>query len=341
MFRFENPEYLYTLALIPSIFLAYLGYFFFQKKTFGKLGNPKLLHQLSGNFSWTSGHFKLIFCLVALAFLVIGWSNPQWSSKKEKATRKAVDIFIAFDISTSMLAQDVAPNRLEKAKKVAQDIIESLKGNRIGLIVFAGNAYLQMPLTTDYAAAALFIRSANPSIAPTQGTAIADAIDLAVRSFEKDDLNNKALIILSDGEDHDADAAEKAKLAAEKGILLSSIGVGTPEGAFIPQESGGGEDYKRDAEGNPILSKLNEPMLANLSTIGGGDYYNILESNGVIVKSLLRKLEGLKKRDLEQRSFVDFESYFQYFLFSSLIFLLLDWLYISKRSHFFKIRFGA
>lgn len=333
MFRFENPDYLYALLLIPFIGAVYLFYTFLQKKNIARLGNPVLLKNLSADFSIIKSHLKLVLSLLALSVLIIAWANPQWSSKREKATRKAIDIFIALDISTSMLARDVAPNRLEKAKKIAQDIVTALKGNRVGLIVFAGNAYLQMPLTTDYAAAELFIRSAAPSSAPTQGTAIAGALDLAIRSFDQENLYNKAVIIISDGENHEPEALEKAKLAAEKGILISTIGVGTAEGAFIPIEAGGGEDYKRDAEGNPVRSKINETMLADLSAAAGGDYFNIQNSRERIIEAMLRKFEGLKKRELEQRSFTDFESYFQYFLFAALLLFSADWL-VSLRKRF-------
>ena len=176
-------------------------------------------------------------------------SNPQWGTKKDKVKAQSADIFIAFDISQSMMAQDISPSRLERAKRFTEKLIRSLKGDRVGLIYFAGDAYLQMPLTNDYAAAELFIKSANPNLAGTQGTAIDEAIDLAVRAYEEDVKHQRALIIISDGEDHDEDAISMAKEGADAGLVIYTIGVGTETGAYIPFMNRGRTEFKKDDEG--------------------------------------------------------------------------------------------
>ena len=224
------------------------------------------------------------------------------------------------------------PSRLERARAFSLDLVQALKGERIGSIVFAGNAYLQMPLTTDYSAAAMFLKSANPNQAPTQGTAISDAIEIAERAFGKEANNHRVLIIISDGEDHDSDALARAKQAHEDGLLIFTIGVGTPEGGFITADFGGVIDYKRDENGQPVRTKLNEQMMRDLATAGEGDYFNIANTNGVI-SVLKNRVDKVEKRELEVRSFSEFESYFQWFLFPALVILILEFMMPYRKSN--------
>jgi len=269
--------------------------------------------------------------MLALTALVIAWANPQYGTKKEKVKRKSVDVFIALDISQSMMAEDIRPSRMDRARRFAQSLVEELKGERMGTIIFAGNAYLQMPLTTDYAAAQMFIKSANPKMAASQGTAISDAIDLAERSFEEENKQHKVLVIISDGENHDEEALELAKKANENGLLIFTVGVGTAEGGFIPTRIAGRPDYKRDNAGNPVRSQLNEDMLQQLADAGSGDYFRLSEGDQ-IEPALRERIDKVEKRELEQRSFNEYESYFQYFLGLGLIFILLEFVISYRKS---------
>ena len=275
-----------------------------RKNAFAKFGNSSLLSQLMPAYSKYKHTAKFVLLLCGLAFLIVGWANPQWGSKKEKVKRKSVDIFIALDISQSMMAEDLPPNRMERARKFSQKLVDKLKGDRLGIILFAGNAYMQMPLTTDYAAAQLFLRSANPSQAPAQGTAISEAIDLAEQSFEEDNKQHKAIIIISDGETHDQDALDRAKTASDNGLLIYSVGVGTAAGGFIPTIIGGRSDYKRDKTGNPVRTSLNEGMLQDLADEGSGFYFNLAGSDVEEVSVALRNsIDQMEKREFEARVF--------------------------------------
>ncbi len=231
-----------------------------------------------------------------------------------------------------MLAQDVPPNRMERAKRFSQGLAQALRGERIGLIIFAGNAYLQVPLTTDYAAVDLFLKSANPNMAPSQGTAIGDAVRLAERSFEEENQHHKALVIITDGENHDEEALERVREARDNGLLTFTVGVGTAEGSFIPIKTGGREDYKRDQTGNPVRSRLNEEMMRELSRAGDGAYFNLASGSAAITAALQERINSIEKREFEQRSFSAYESYFQFFLAPALLLLIIEFLIPYRKS---------
>ena len=294
------------------------------------MGDTPLLEALMPDTSKYRPGVKFGLILLALALLFIGWANPQWGSKKEEVKRKSVDVMIALDISTSMYAEDIPPNRLERAKRFAESLVDALKGERIGLILFAGSAYLQMPVTTDYAAAKLFVRSANPDLAGSQGTVIGEAIGLARRSLADDEGSHKAMIIITDGEDHDGEAINQAAAARDDGIFLFTVGVGTPEGSFIPISIRGREDYKRDQSGQPVRSQLNEEMLDEIARKGDGAYFHIADGDAV-AKALKGRIEQMEKRELEVRSFTDYNSYFQYFIGAGLLLLIIEFLISYRR----------
>jgi Ca-activated chloride channel family protein len=323
MFRFEHPEHLFFIALLPLLAIVFAAMLGFRRKALARFGNAALLSRLMPHASRYKDGIKFALLLVALLLLLVAWANPQWGLHREKAIRKSVDVFVALDVSNSMLAQDIAPNRLERAKSFALKLINGLKGDRIGIIIFAGNAYMQMPLTTDYAAAQLFIRSANPEMVPTQGTAIGAAIELGERSFEKNNRQHKAMVLLSDGETHDEDALAKAKKAREEGVLLFTVGCGTSEGAFIPLAANGYSEYKRDASGEPVRSKVNERMLRDLARAGEGGYFNLLDGDKIL-PTLRSDIGKIEKREFEQRIFDRFESYFQYFLLGGIVLVVLE-----------------
>ncbi|MEZ5057784.1 MAG: VWA domain-containing protein [Saprospiraceae bacterium] len=324
MFRFEYPEHLYFLAAIPIVILViWLGNRI-RKNQMNQFGNPELLESLINGLSRKRKHSKNILFICGMSLLIIGWANPQWGSKKERVKSEGIDLIIALDVSESMLTQDIAPSRLERAKKFTESLIKKFRGNRIGLIVFAGNAYLQVPLTNDYAAATLFVRSANPGLAATQGTAIGSAIELAQNAFDTESQQQKVLIVISDGENHDDKLEEQISQAKSNGILIFTIGVGTPEGDLIPTFVNGRRDYKRDETGNPVKSALNQDMLKNIAETTDGFYVNIVAGEEDILGPLSDRISKIEKRSYEQRSFTSFESYYQYFIFLGMFLLLAD-----------------
>lgn len=330
MFRFEHPSHLYALILILVLIgLLFLAHFL-RKRTIQSLGNEATIQKLMPNFSIQNVLVKHGLLVLGLTFLIVAWANPQWGTKKEKVKRQSADVMIALDISTSMLAEDVPPSRMERAKRFCNDLIEEIKGDRIGLILFAGNAYLQMPMTTDYAAAKVFVNAANPNLASTQGTAIADALDLSIRAFDVDNRSNKALVLITDGENHEAAAEEMAAKARDAGMLLYTIGVGTASGGLIPITVNGRREQKRDYQGQPVTTKLNEPMLRDIAKIGDGFYAN-LQGGPVVLNELKTQIEKMQKKEFEQRSFSEYESYFQHFLFPGLLLILLEFLLTNKR----------
>ena len=326
MFRFEHIEYLYLLiAIIPLAALLWLGWRWYLGQQ-ARIGDLALIEGQAEKISRKKYRWMSILTLLALACGVIAWANPQWGAKREKVKTRSTDIFLALDISTSMYCEDIAPNRMEVAKRFTQKLIDNLRGERIGLILFAGNAYLQMPLTNDYAAAQLFVRSANPNLASTQGTAFEDAIKTAIENFEEGKKYHKSMIIISDGEDHDTEAIARAEAAAENGLAIFTIGVGTSDGSFIPIRTPNGQtDWKRGSDGQPVRTRLNETLMRELASVGNGQYFN-LNNEADVLKSIKERVEQMEKIEYEERSFTEYESYYQLFLFLSLLFLLIEWI---------------
>ncbi len=335
MFRFEEIENLYSFGLIPILIGVFLWMWYARKRAMEKFADVSLLDQLIPQMSRYKHTIKFVLLMLGLSALIIAWANPQWGAKREKVKRKSVDVFIALDISESMLATDISPNRLERAKRFAQDLVEKLKGERIGTIIFAGNAYLQMPLTTDYAAAEMFLQSTNTRMAPTQGTAISEAIQLAEQSFEQDNKQHKAMVIISDGENHDEEALSKAKEVRQNGMLIYTVGVGTTQGSLIPVEIAGFRDYKRDKDGQAVKTAINEQMLADLATAGDGDYFNISDGDKIIT-ALQERIEKIEKREFETRSFTEYESYFQWFIALALLFIIGEFFLSYRKNKYLK-----
>ena len=337
MFRFEQIEILHTLWVIPILVLIYWMYISYRKRQLNELGRIDLLKRLAPGLQSRTKHGRFILLIAALAMLLIAYANPQWGTKKEKTTAQSSDIFLALDISQSMMAEDISPNRLERAKRLTQNIIQTLRGNRLGLIYFAGSAYLQMPLSSDYAAAQLFVSSANTGQASTQGTAIAEAIDLAMRAYEEDKPFQRALIVITDGENHEEAVIQKAQEAKEKGLTIYVIGIGTEEGAFVPFISQGREQFKRDESGSPVKSSLNVELIQDLARAGGGRAYYIGDGNEIFNK-LKREIALLEKQEVEQRAFSDYASYFQYLLAMGILLLLIEFIIPENLSNRIKER---
>jgi len=331
MFRFENSDYLYLLiGLIPIALILFYAEMK-RKKDRDKFIDAPLFEKIIPEYSKKYHWIKNILFLLIFAFLVIALANPQWANKREKVKVQSSDIFIALDVSRSMLSKDISPNRLERSKKLIEKIIDKLKGNRLGLIFFAGDAFLKMPLTSDYSAAKMFVKTADSVLIGNQGTAIEEAIVIAEKGYDDKVKHQRAIIIVSDGEDHDGDAIAKAKEAHDNGLVIFTIGVGTPKGGYIPyKDRFGVEKYKKDEAGNYIKSVINEELLNEIADNGGGRYYSIMQGDDIL-NSIQEQMERIEKREVEQRSFKQYESYFQYFLIFAILLFILQFFVKEKK----------
>jgi len=301
----------------------------------GRYGENSLIRILAPDLSVAKPIVKFILLVTAISAVIMALTDLQSGSKIEKVKRKGIDLMICLDVSNSMLAQDIRPYRLERAKQAISKLIDKLEGDRIGLIVFAGKAYTQLPITTDYAAAKLFVSTVNPGMVPTQGTAIGEAIKLAASGFGETK-HNKAIILITDGEDHEGQVLEQAEAAAKAGIILYAVGMGLPEGAPIPVFEGDVQTgYKKDGDGNTIMTKLDETTLKQIANVGGGMYVRASNSDAGL-GTVFDDLEKIEKSDIESKQFSDFESRFQYFAAIALLLLVLDLFVFERKTGWIK-----
>ncbi len=332
MFRFEHSIFLWALLLIPIFILVYGIMARWRKKAKQAFAEQELMEIIMPTYSKFRHQLKFILFTLAFALLLIGIANPQIGSKLEEVKREGIDLIIAIDVSNSMKAEDLSPNRLERAKRAMLQLLNELKSDRLGLIVFAGEAYTQLPITTDYAAAKLFLNTIDTDIVPTQGTAIGSAIDLAIESFDYEQGGNKALIVVTDGENHEDDAISAAETAFEKGIKVFTIGMGTPNGAPIPTfRRGKKTGFRQDQSGNTIVSSLNEEMLAEIANAGGGISVRATNADagfGII----LDELSGLEKTEYESQIYTDYEDRFQFFIGAAFLLFLLALIIPEQKS---------
>ncbi len=336
MFQLENKYYIYALGLIPVFIIIYFFVIRWRKKALNTYGDIAVIQQLFPDVSKTKRIWKFILFTVAFALIIIGIVNPQVGTKLEEVKRQGADLMICLDVSNSMKAEDLQPNRLEKAKQAISKLIDKLEGDRIGIVVFGGEAYVQLPITTDYSAAKLFLESINTDMIPTQGTAIGAAIDMAMESFGKDEGKNKAIIIITDGENHEDDAIKAAESAASKGITIHTIGMGSADGAPIPVYKGNvRESFKKDKEGNTVVTKLNEQALQEISAAGGGIYVRASNSDAGL-NNVLSAIDKLEKKQFESKMYSDYEDRFQWFIAGALIFLLIDTFLTERKSKFYE-----
>lgn len=324
MFRYEHPELLDLLWIVPVMALLLLLYWRWRTQTLQLLGDPSKVQGLITGYSQRRFWIKSALFLCVLALFLFAFANPQRGAKMQKVTQMSSDIFIALDISQSMWAQDVAPSRLELSKAFIQKLVKTLEGERIGLIFFAGTAFLQMPLSTDYGFILESIQSASPELITDQGTALQPVIELAAASFDPEP-SGRALILITDGENHDEDATARAETAFADGMVIYPVGAGTSEGGPISLPDTGVKQYKRDENNEIVVSKLNQTLLQNMAKVGGGRVFNVSQGDAAI-KALKKEMDGLKKRNLEVRSVSSFESYYQWFLLPGIVLLLLDFL---------------
>ena len=333
MLRYENSEWLFLLVLIPIIILGFIFYVRWRKKAIAEFGHPSLVNKLMPMASEFKLRFKFILFAIAISSLILGIANPQIGSKMEEVKREGVDLMIAIDLSNSMLAEDLQPNRLMRAKQSISKLIDRLDGDRIGLIVFAGDAYVQLPITTDYSAAKLFLSTINTSIVPTQGTAIGKAIELSIKSFDLNNDQNKAIIVITDGENHEDNAIEKAKEAQELGIFVHTIGMGSVEGGPIPIKNRYGTitSYQKDREGNTIITNLNEGMLKQIAQSGGGSYIRANSTQSGL-NALFKEINKMEKKEIGSKVFTDYKDRFQWFIGLAIILLIIETLMKGRKN---------
>lgn len=336
IFRFGHPEYFWFLLGIPLFLGLYIAYKWLAKRRLKAFGSPELVHQLMPEYSASRASWKFLLILLAYLFLVIAITDPQYGSKVEKVKRQGVELVIALDVSNSMLAEDIQPNRLSRAKRAISKLVDRLKNDRIGLLVFAGDAYVQVPVTNDFAATKMFLSAINTDIVPVQGTSIGAAIDLAIKSFSTESDLEKAIIIITDGEDHEANAITMAEAAKEQGIAVHTLGMGSPEGAPIPiRKSNGQPVFQKDEQGKVVVSKLNQKMLQEIAAAGGGEY--VLANNTTIgLNTLFDYINQMEKKEIESRIYTDYNHQYQYPLALSILLIVIELLLGTKKSKWAK-----
>ncbi|MFN0013287.1 MAG: VWA domain-containing protein [Saprospiraceae bacterium] len=324
MFRFEHPYFLNLFWAVLALPLFLLAYTWWRRRAMAQLAVPASARRVLPGWSGVRFWAKNILVVVALALLALAWANPQRGAKQQTVVQKSADVFIALDISRSMMAEDVAPNRLELAKSFVRKLIHVLEGERIGLIFFAGDAFLQMPLSTDYAAADMFVASANPDLVTAQGTAIPRAVELASEHFDSDPGGGRAFVLVTDGENHDSDAESQVTEAYANGIVTFAVGAGTSNGGPIPMSTADAEErYLRDEAGAIVRTRMDESLLNKLASAGGGAVYRLSQGDAAL-QAIRREVGRLEKRAREVRSFNEFESYFQWFLLPAFLLLVLE-----------------
>lgn len=329
MFRFSNPEYLYLLLLIPVLALLFIAENRKRKKRLKAYGNPDIIAQLMPDVSHRRPWLKFILQLMAITVCIIMVSGPQFGSKLDKTQRKGAEMMIALDVSNSMMAEDITPNRLEKSKQILSRLVDKLKNDKIGLIVFAGEAFTQLPITSDYVSAKMFMSSISPALVPTQGTAIGAAIDLCARSFPQKGKAERAIIVITDGENFEDDAVERAKAALEEGIKTHVIGMGLEKGAPIPLANS--NEFRKDKDGNVVITKLNEKMCQEIAAAGGGVYVRSDNTNGAL-RVITSELDKMTKADVESSVYSEYDEQFQGLAWIILVLLLIDVFILERKN---------
>jgi Ca-activated chloride channel family protein len=325
MIRFADPQFLWGLLAIPLLVGFYLWAARSRSKALERFGNPQLLEKLMIARSPGRRKLKKILVVSGVFFCLLALARPQIGTRLEEVKRQGLDIFVAVDVSRSMLAEDIQPNRLSKARLATAGLINRLEGDRIGLIVFAGEAFVQCPLTLDYGAAKMFLDIIHPDLIPLQGTALGAAIDRAVDSFVQTERKYKVLILITDGEDTVEDPMEAAQRAEKEGVIIFTVGIGSPEGVPIPDFDSAGRNtgYKKDEDGNIVMTRLDSLTLEKIALQTNGKYYQATPSEMELGK-IYETVSGMEQKQLSSRIFSQFEDRFQYLLALGLLFLLAE-----------------
>lgn len=330
MFRFANPEYLLILLAIPLLVGLYILASFLRKRRLAEFGNINTIKQLMPGVSTRRGWIKLTLYIIAFFLMVLGVARPQFGSKLTESKRKGVEIIIALDVSNSMMAQDIQPNRLERAKQAISRLVDQLSNDRIGLIVFAGDAYVQLPVTNDYTSAKMFLSTVSTGMVSKQGTAIGSAINLASNSFSPQEDTGKAIIVISDGENHEDDPISAAQLANEMGIVVHAIGIGSPKGAPIPLNPNS-RDFLRDKNDEVVVTRLDEETLSKMAIMGGGKYIRATNSQ-IGLMPLFEEINRMERAEFKEKTFSEYDDQFQYFFGLALLFLIIDFFVLERRN---------
>ncbi|MFT3738943.1 MAG: VWA domain-containing protein [Breznakibacter sp.] len=335
MFRFANPEFLYLLILIPVLAFLNLYAGIRRKKAINDFGDPSLLSALMPDASANRPVVKFYFLLLSFILLIVTLAQPQFGSKLENVKRKGIELMICLDVSNSMNATDIEPNRLERAKQAIARLTDQLRNDKLGIIVFAGQAYTQLPITTDYPSAKMFLNSISTGMVPVQGTAIGAAINRAANSFSQQENVSKAIIVITDGENHEDNPVEEAKKAAEKGIRIYTVGMGLAKGSPIPVSPNSTNEFMKDRQGNVVISKLDETTLKEIALVGSGNYIPANDiRNGI--KQLVDDLGELQKSEIESKVYTEYDDQFMYFAFMALFLILADAIIIERKNRYLK-----
>ncbi len=336
MYLLEEKIWFWLLLVIPAIILLFMGVLFWQRSAQKRFADSKLLKKLSPERSLFKPILKIFVLSLAIFFLVVALVNPKMGTKLETVKREGVDLVFAIDVSKSMLAEDIAPNRMEKSKQLVTQIINNLGSDRIGIIAYAGSAYPQLPITTDYSSAKLFLSQMNTNMLSSQGTAISEAIELAKTYYNDEEQTNRVLFIVSDGEDHVGEFSNIAEQANEEGIRIFTIGVGDINGGPIPLKRNGiVQSYKKDQDGNTVITKLDEQTLKDIAAEANGEYiYG--KNTSEVTEKVKEILNGMNKKEFEAKQFADFKDQFQWFLGAGLLLLFLDIFLLDRKTSWLK-----
>ena len=331
MFRFANIEMLWWLITIPVFVIAYIIITKRKQRQLMEFGDPELMAQLMPDASKSRPIVKFTLLMVALVLLIMAAARPQYGQQEKTVKRQGIEVMVALDISNSMLAEDVAPNRLDRAKQMLSKMIDNMTDDKVGLVVFAGEAFTQLPITCDYVSAKMFLNTISPKLIPTQGTAIGAALQTAIRSFGSQESDaGRAIILITDGENHEDDATAVAKQAQELGIQVFVIGIGKPEGSPIPVP--GTNDYIKDRSGQVVVSRLNEEMCQEIAQAGKGAYVRCDNTN-TAMRALQQELDRIATTDLETTVYADYNEQYQSFLLIALLLLVIDCFILMRQNH--------
>lgn len=333
MFRFGEPLYLYLLLIVPFLIVFYLYTNYRRRKKLRQYGDPVLMAHLMPNVSKYRPDVKFWLVTAALVMVIFMLARPQFGSKMETVKRQGVETVVALDISNSMMAHDVTPSRLEKSKKLVSRLVETFNNDKVAMIVFAGEAFTQLPITSDYISAKMFLETISPSLITTQGTDIRGAIDLAMKSFTPNEGVGRAIVLITDGENHEGGAVEAAQQAAAKGVRVFVLGVGSPDGSPIPVE--GTNDFRRDKDGNVVVTRLNEQMCQEIAKVGNGMYVRVDNTNNA-ERALNAEINKLAKADVETQVYTEFDEQFDVLAWLALVLLAFDVMLLNRKNPLFK-----
>ena len=329
MFRFANIEVLGLLPVVLVFIAAYWVYSIRKRKQLEAFGDPELMEQLMPNASRVRPTVKFAIVMVALTLLIIAAARPQFGQSERTEKRQGIEAIVALDISNSMLAEDVAPNRLDRAKQMLSKLMDNMVNDKVGLVVFAGDAFVQLPITCDYVSAKMFLNSIKPELIKTQGTAIGAALSTSIRCFGQKSDASRAIILITDGENHEDDAVAVAKRAKEEGIQVIVVGIGKPEGSPIPLP--GTNNFIKDRQGNVVVSRLNEEMCREIAQAGGGMYVRCDNTN-TATKAIQKELDKLSTQEIETQVYTDYNEQFQSFALIALLLLVIDFFIFNRKN---------